>query len=86
MGFNVDTTIKDEQVVLKGRRDFRTVLLVVTILFGVIIGLVYYWTRPFRKIIINIDPDNSGGSVISITTYEKKDSTKTIAKIKGLVM
>ena len=92
--FKVVSATKNEQVVLKGGRDYNKAvmamliavcfLLILAALFiadmisllliiiGLIIVAVYYWTRPYQKIIIEIEPKKDGtGSLITISTEAK---------------
>lgn len=55
-------TVKNEQIVLKGGRDYSTGWLVTFIVIGLllfivglIIAAIYYWTRPYKKIVIQLE-------------------------------
>lgn len=68
--FEIMSTTKNEQIVLKGKRDFSTTVLVVLIvvglllfLVGLVIAAIYYWTRPYQKIIIEIEPRDTGSTI-----------------------
>jgi len=71
------SSIKNEQIVLKGKRDFSGAVLGILIVVGLLLFLVglliaalYYWTRPYKKIIIEIAPKDQG-SIITITSQNK---------------
>ena len=71
------SAIKDEQIVLKGKRDYSGAVLGILIvvglllfLIGLVIAALYYWTRPYKKIIIEIVPKDQG-SIITITSQNK---------------
>jgi len=77
--YEVTSSVKNEQVVLKGKRDYSVGILVVLIvvglllfLVGLIIAAIYYWTRPYKKIIFEIEPRDTGSS-ISVRTEGKID-------------
>ncbi len=77
--FESVSSIKNEQVVLRGKRSYSTGILIALIAVGIllfIVGLViaaiYYWTRPYQKIIIEFEPRDTG-STITIKTEGKID-------------
>lgn len=89
--FEVSSTIKNEQIVLKGGRNYSggilAVLIIVGLLLfvvGLIIGLIYYWTRPYHKLIIEIEP-SSEGSLITISSDSKHQAIAT-HEIKRILM
>ena len=85
--FQVASTIPNEQIVLKGNRNYKSGILILFTMFGfllfgigfiltdvvdillflvgLIIAAIYYWTRPFKRIIINLEVNDSG-SLITI--------------------
>ena len=86
-------TSKNERVVLKGKRLYNTGILVVLIVLGalfMVVGLIipaiYYWTRPYQKIVINFESSEGGrclitmssnGQMNNITLHKIKDRLKT---------
>ena len=81
------SSVRNEQIILKGKRSYSAGILVVLIivglllfLVGLIIAAIYYWTRPYQKIIIELEPRDTG-STITIRT-EGKIPEVTIYEIK----
>ncbi|MDI1495899.1 MAG: putative membrane protein [Cenarchaeum symbiont of Oopsacas minuta] len=75
--FEITSSMKNEQIVFKGNRNYSVGVLVTLIVVGLllfIVGLViaaiYYWTRPYKKIIIELEP-NDDGSIITVRSDGK---------------
>ena len=77
---------------MKGKRSYSAGILVVLIvvglllfLVGLVIAAIYYWTRPFQKIIIELEPKDTGctitikteGKIHDVTIYEIKKGSKS---------
>lgn len=84
------SSIKNEQIVLKGKRAYSGAVLGILIVVGLLLFLVglliaalYYWTRPHKKIIIEIEPKEQG-STITISSQNKIEAV-TIYEIKKLL-
>lgn len=91
--FEPISSIKNEQVVLKGKRSYSVGILVVLIVVGLllfiigglVIAAIYYWTRPYQKIIIELESRDTGstitiiteGKIHDVTTYEIKKTLKS---------
>ena len=82
---------KNEQIVFKGGRNYSvgvlvTLLVVGVLLFliGLVIAAIYYWTRPYKKIIIELEPKGEGSSII--IESEHKIDNDVIREIKRLLM
>ena len=90
--FEPISSIKNEQVILKGKRSYSVGILVVLIvvglllfLVGLVIAAIYYWTRPYQKIIIELEPRDTGstitikteGKIHDVTIYEIKKTLKS---------
>ena len=87
----VISSMKNEQIIFKGGRNYNVGVLVALLVVGVlllIVGLaiaaIYYWTRPYKKIIIELEP-NGEGSSITIESEHKLDNNM-VHDIKNLLM
>ena len=87
----VISSIKNEQIVFKGGRNYSvgvlvTLLVVGVLLFliGLVIAAIYYWTRPYKKIIIELEPKGEGSSII--IESEHKIDNDVIREIKRLLI
>lgn len=88
--FEIISSIKNEQIVFKGNRGYDPVILVALIVVGallfvvgLIIAPIYYRTRPYQKIIIELESKDAG-STITIHTNDKIQEG-TIHEIKTLL-
>ena len=54
------------------------------LIIGLAIAAIYYWTRPYKKIIIELEP-NGEGSSITIESEHKIDNN-IIREIKSLLI
>lgn len=89
--FEVTYSVKNEQIVLKGKRNYSVGILVVLIVVGLllfvvglIIAAIYYWTRPYKKIIFELEPRDSG-SLITLRTEGKIDDIIIFEIEKALI-
>ena len=57
---------------------------VLLLIVGLAIAAIYYWTRPYKKIIIELEP-NGEGSSITIESEHKLDNNM-VHDIKNLLM
>ena len=88
--FEVTSSVKNEQIVFKGKRSYDLTILVALIIVGVllfivglIIAAIYYWTRPYQKIIIELEPKDTGSTITIQTNGKIQDIT--IHEIKTLL-
>ena len=87
--YEILSSTRNEQIVLKGSRNYSVGLLVGLIIFGFVsilgfvIALVYYLTRPYRKIVIEFEQRDIGCQ-ITITSSGKISSSKIYA-IRGIL-
>lgn len=75
--YDVESHVKNDHVILKGGRDYSTGILVLLIVvglllfvIGLLIAVAYYWTRPYKKIIIAFEPTDTG-SLVTITSQNQ---------------
>ena len=57
---------------------------VLLFLIGLVIAAIYYWTRPYKKIIIELEPKGEGSSII--IESEHKIDNDVIREIKRLLI
>ena len=85
--FTVASSIEPEQIVLTGERVYSVGVLVVLVAIGLllfvvgaIIAVLYYLTRPYQKIIIELEPMDTGSHIT--ITYKGKKQVTMIQTIK----
>ena len=88
--FEIVSSVKNEQIVFKGNRNYSKgvmgILIVVGLLLfivGLVLAAVYYWTRPYQKIVFELE-SRDGGSTITIRADDKIHDI-TIHEIKKLL-
>lgn len=66
-------------MVLKGKRSYNVGILVALLtggsllIAGPVIAAAYYWTRPFRKIILELEPRDTGSTITIKTEGKTRD-------------
>ena len=57
---------------------------VLLLIVGLAIAAIYYWTRPYKKIIIELEPNGEGSSITIESAY--RIDNNIIREIKRLLV